>query len=283
MSRLTVFIQGVGLLGPGLASWPSAQGMLRGDAPHVAAPTLLPLPARLPAAERRRAGAAIKLALAVADEAVAQSGLDPRQLATVFTSSSGEGTHCHALCETLASPHPVVSPTRFTNSVHNAAAGCWHIAVASQAASTSLCAFDASFAAGLLEAASVVRHTQQAVLLVASDSPYPEPLHSARPLQDHFAVALVLQPQATPTMLAGLCIEFARIDDPAAPSRCAGAGFESLRAGTPAAAALPLLEALARGAAGQRVRLELPPGAGVWVTLEPAVGPAPGPALEPTR
>ena len=75
----------------------------------------------------------------------------------------------------------MVSPTRFTNSVHNAAAGCWHIAVASRASSTSLCAFDGSFGAGLIEAATSVHLSGQPVLLVASDSPYPEPLNSVRP------------------------------------------------------------------------------------------------------
>ncbi|HEY8710463.1 MAG TPA: 3-oxoacyl-ACP synthase, partial [Burkholderiaceae bacterium] len=64
MSGLCVWVQGVGLLGPGLNSWDSALDVLRGVDPHVFTPTVLPLPARLPAAERRRAGAAVKLALA---------------------------------------------------------------------------------------------------------------------------------------------------------------------------------------------------------------------------
>ena len=181
MTGLRVWVQGVGLLGPGLPCWADALDVLRGAQVHVSQPTVLPLPARLPAAERRRAGAAVKLALAVADEAVAQAQIDPGALATVFTSSSGEGSHCHALCETLATSAPMVSPTRFTNSVHNAAAGCWHIAVASRASSTSLCAFDGSFGAGLIEAATSVHLSGLPVLLVASDSPYPEPLNSVRP------------------------------------------------------------------------------------------------------
>jgi len=172
---LRVWVQGIGLLGPGLTSWATAQDVLRGLQPHLSAPTVLPAPVRLPAAERRRAGSAVKLAMAVADEAVAQAQADPGVLATVFTSSSGECANCHALCEALAEPAPVVSPTKFTNSVHNASSGAWHIAVASRASSTSLCAFDGSFGAGLIEAATSVRLGGQPVLLVASDSPYPEP------------------------------------------------------------------------------------------------------------
>ena len=253
MSGLTVWVQGIGLLGPGLGSWAAARAVLRGQTPHVFSPTVLPPPARLPPAERRRAGAAVKLALAVADEAVAQARVDAGTLATVFTSSSGEGLNCHLLCETLATPTPVVSPTRFTNSVHNAASGCWHIAVASQATSTSLCAFDASFSAGLIEAATSVHLSGAPVLLVASDSPYPEPLHAARPLPDHFGLALLLAPTETERSLAALTITL--IDAPgvdsvprsAPASTCDDASLDALRRVIPAAAALPLLVALARG------------------------------------
>jgi hypothetical protein len=272
MSGLRVWVQGVGLLGPGLASWAAALDVLRGARPYVFSPTVLPLPMRLPAAERRRAGAAVKLALAVADEAVVQAQVDPGTLATVFTSSSGEGAHCHALCETLATAAPMVSPTRFTNSVHNAAAGCWHIAVASRASSTSLCAFDASFGAGLIEAATSVHVSGQPVLLVASDSPYPEPLNSARPLPDHFGLALLLTPAATERSLAALTIEL--LGTPPEASPCAGASLDALRRAVPAAAALPLLLAIAQHATRRRVVLDYLPALGLQVEIEPVMHPA---------
>jgi Beta-ketoacyl synthase, N-terminal domain len=247
MSPRPVWVSGVGLLGPGLASWAGALQVLRGSEPHVTAATVLPPPARLPAAERRRAGAAVKLALAIADEAVAQSQLDPSTLATVFTSSSGEGTNCHVLCETLATPAPMVSPTRFTNSVHNAASGCWHIAVSSRASSTSLCAFDGSLGAGLIEAATLVQLTSQPVLLVASDSPYPEPLHATRPLPDHLGLALVLTPTETPQSWASLTINISTEATPHI-TPCASDSLDMLRRSIPAAAGLPLLAALAPSA-----------------------------------
>lgn len=267
MSGLTVWVQGVGLLGPGLSSWATALEVLRGTQAHVFTPTVLPPPARLPPAERRRAGATVKLALAVADEAVTHAQIDPRALATVFTSSSCEGVNCHLLCETLATPAPMVSPTRFTNSVHNAASGCWHIAVASRAASTSLCAFDGSFGAGLIEAATSVFASGQPVLLVASDSPYPEPLHAARPLPDHFGVALLLAPAPGPTSLAALTIELTGTAPPAA--GCADASLEALRRAIPAAAVLPLLVALARGEVATGVAIDCPPTMGLRLHVEP--------------
>jgi hypothetical protein len=256
MSALRVAVTGIGLCGPGLTSWAAAVEVLGGLRPRDAGATVLPVPARLPAAERRRAGSAVKLALAVADEAVARATLDPSTLATVFTSSSGEGSHCHALCETLASSTPMVSPTRFANSVHNAAAGCWHIAVQSRAPSTSLCGYDGSFGAGMIEAAVDVRVIGMPMLLVASDSPYPEPLHATRPLPDHFGVAFVLAPEPAPDAIAHLAIELVVADVRA--TACEDAGLEAMRRAIPAAAALPLLIALARRATGSVVLDYLP-------------------------
>jgi hypothetical protein len=265
VSALRVYVQGIGLLGPGIASWSTARDVLSGAQAHTGVPTVLPPPARLPPAERRRAGAAVKLALAVADEAVMQADVDPATLATVFTSSSGEGTNCHMLCETLATPTPMVSPTRFTNSVHNAAAGCWHIAVASRASSTSLCAFDASFGAGLIEAATSVHASRAPILLVASDSPYPEPLHATRPLPDHFGAALLLAPERNARTLAELAITLLPARDGA--STCSDPSLEALRRAIPAARALPLLAALAGPRGPRRLVIEALPGLHVQIDL----------------
>ena len=276
-AALEVAVLGVGVLGPGLANWASAQALLRSGG-WCSTPTVVPPPARLPATERRRAGVVVKASVVVADEACAAAGLDPAGLATVFTSSTGDPLNCHLLCEALATAERMVSPTRFTNSVHNAAAGYWHIATASRQPSTSLAAFDASFGAGLLEAACQCLASGQPVLLVACDAPYPEPLHALRPLPDVFAVALVLAPAdvgprastctdartdartdpciATPTDTAAdktsstnISASGARLSlqcsVAATPTPCADVGLEALRRSIPAAQALPLLQALA--------------------------------------
>ena len=271
MNHLSVSVLGVGLLGPGLASWAGARGVLGGSTVHVTGVTPLSAPQRLPSAERRRAGAAIKLAMAVADEAVMDAGIDPQMLATVFTASSGEGAICHALCEALARPERSVSPTRFTNSVHNAAAGYWHIAVASRAASTSLCGYDAGFGAGLLEAATQVAVSGAPVLLVATDTPYPQPLHATRPLPDNFGLALVLAAQGAARVLATLHVALRTGEAPVPATPCRQASLEALRASIPAAAGLPLLEALARPARERRVVLDCPHRLQLFVdiTIEP--------------
>jgi hypothetical protein len=250
MSTLTGCVHSLGLLGPGLADWSAACAVLTGEVPHVAARALLPPPEVLPPAERRRAGRVIKLALAVGAQALAHASLHPavdvRALPTVFTSSGGDGDNCHEICLALASNDRRISPTRFHNSVHNAAAGYWGIAYGCTEASTSLCAGDASFGAGLLEALAQLACGAPAVLLLAYDADYPQPLHAKRPIEDAFGVALLLTPPGTGTGLAQLQLSLsgapaATMDD---------AGLESLRASVPAARSLPLLERLAQQRAG---------------------------------
>jgi hypothetical protein len=250
MTRALEFsLLGVGLIGPGLPSWDEALPVLRGELPYVRAASVVPPPQRLPAAERRRAGAAVKVALGVADAACAAASRDPATLSTVFTSSSGDGANCHALCETLAhppGPARLVSPTRFTNSVHNAAAGYWHIAVGSRHASTSVCAHDDSFGAGLVAALSQLPGTAAPLLLVGSDTPYPEPLHATRPLPDTMGVAFVLAAANEAGALARLQARLLPAAQAGPATPCRVSALEDLRGRIPAARALPLLEAIAR-------------------------------------
>ena len=58
-----------------------------------------------------------------------------------------------------------------------------------------LCAYDGSFAAGLLEAVAQAVVEDRPVLLIAYDTDYPEPLFGARPLPDTFGVALLVSPR----------------------------------------------------------------------------------------
>lgn len=249
---LTAWIEGIGFLAPGLPDWPTARAVLRGEAPLTAAPSILPAPSLLPPAERRRASRVVKLTLAVGLEAANHAGADVATLATVFSASGADGHNCHALCEQLATDDRQISPTRFHNSVHNAAAGYWGIATHAMAPCQVLCAFDASFGAGLLEAAVQCQATQAPVLLVACDVPYPQPLHALRAVADSLALALVIAP---PGGGRGLSLAVT-VDAPATP--CADAGLEDLRDTIPAARALPLLQALAGDAAATLVLEGLP-------------------------
>ena len=246
---LTGFVEGIGILGPGLSGWPSASQVLRGESPAADLPTVLPMPACLPATERRRTGPLVRLTLAIGLEACEQAGVPAGSLPAVFSSSGGDGQNCHEICEVLASSERLISPTRFHNSVHNAAAGYWGIATGATAASNALCAYDASFGAGLLEALCQVVCERRRVLLIAYDAGYPEPLRAARPIPDAFGVALVLAPSPSGAALAEVAVDFtAAAEDALAQPR-----LEALRSAIPAARSLPLLERLARGAPGSAV------------------------------
>ena len=266
---LHVAVRGVGLLGPGFADWAQGQALLRQPGGWIDAATAVPAPARLPATERRRAGTVVKASIVVADQACADAGLDPATLTTVFTSSTGDPLNCHLLCEALAGPDRLLSPTRFTNSVHNAAAGYWHIATQSRQASTSLAAFDASFGMGLLEAAAQCLGSGAPVLLVACDVPYPEPLHRLRALPDVFALALVITPATGDWAAQGQPMTVQLVADAdAAATGCLHPGLERLRQAIPAAQALPLLHTLALRQAG-RVLLPAPVGlAGLAIQVD---------------
>ncbi|HET7525344.1 MAG TPA: beta-ketoacyl synthase chain length factor [Burkholderiaceae bacterium] len=239
-AALRLSIAGVAVLGPGLDGWDQAATVLRTPSDWSAAPTRVPAPGRLPSTERRRAGVGVKASVAVADQACTMAGIAVDAVATVFTSASGDPETCHAMCEALARPERLLSPTRFTNSVHNAPAGYWHIAAQSRCASTSLAAYDASLCAGLLEAAAQCGVSGAPVLLVACDMPYPEPLHALRPLPDVFACALLLTPPGAAKAWP-LTLSLAT----ATPTRCGTAELDALRRAIPAARSLPLLEALA--------------------------------------
>jgi len=272
-ARLIAQVRGIGLLGPGFDDWAGAAQVLAGHAPYASRATVLPAPAALPPAERRRTGAVVKLALAIGFEAVTRSGMKASELPTVFSSSGGDGYNCHEICQTLASADRQISPTRFHNSVHNAASGYWSIAAAATPAANVLCAFDASFGAGLLEALTQVVVERTPVLLVAYDAGYPEPLRAARPIPDAFGVAMVLEPvsEAKPDSQAAAdalgtgtgaarasteavsASHLARITatlTDAFAERMSDAQLEALRVAIPAARSLPLLTRLARRATG---------------------------------
>lgn len=241
-------IHGIGFAAPGLVGWPAACECLAGGGAYR--PETLPRlnPAGLPANERRRLSTTMRLALTVAGEAMAAADVDPAATLTVFASANGDGDIIHSICEELARPKPAVSPTKFHNSVHNAPAGYWSISAHAMTPYTAVSAHDGTFSAALLEAASLAA-TGSPVLLAAYDRPLPMPLGETRPSHDAFGCALLLQTGAEAETTVTLSLEDGSedsvIDDP---------GLEMLRAGNPAARALPLLAALARRTSG-KIRL----------------------------
>jgi hypothetical protein len=239
-------IGAIGLVAPGLASWTEGRQQLLDNAAYDLSAELPPLkPTLLPPNERRRTTPLIRLAMQASQHALEQWAGDSSELGTVFASASGDVDIVDKIISSLLMPGSPVSPTHFHNSVHNAPAGYWSIATHSHAPSTSISAYDASFAAGLLEAATEVVVEQRPVMLAAYDMPLPPRMHPFRPLRTSFATTLILLPEHAQGLQAH--IEITLRNESSGEDTMLNDGLERLRLDCPSARSLPLLASLARG------------------------------------
>lgn len=266
MTSYSVYVNGIGVVAPGLEGWAQTKQILTGQVPYAPTPILKPTAQLLSATEKRRAAPIVHLAISAAQQAITEADWAFSEAASVFASSGGDGETIHAICSALATTEREVSPTRFHNSVHNAPAGYWCIGAKSHQASTSLSSYDATFAAGLLEAVLQIRSDSSAVLLAAYDHCYPQPLYQSRPLHANFAVALALGNTRTPRSLATL--EVAVINTSASETTLEEPALETLRCGNPAARVLPLLARLARQKSAT-IYLSLPPSNHLALRITP--------------
>jgi hypothetical protein len=255
MDALTVHIDGIGFWTQGLPDWTAfARVADKGDADEddFALPEIpsCPSPGALPPAERRRAPEPVLIAREAAGQAVAMAACDASTLASVFVSTHGDLAITDEMCATLARDPRELSPTRFHNSVHNAPAGYWTVAARCHAPATALCAGQASFAAGLLEAAVEVVVEGEPVLLAAYDVAARGPLAEVAPSTLPFAIAFVLSAAASDRTLARLTL---RTLPRTAASDGVPFSLAPLKSNPMGAQALPLLVALARRCAGQIV------------------------------
>lgn len=263
---MRVGILGIGLLSPGLESWANGREVLLGARDLCSDLWPDPEAALLPSNERRRSTASVRWAVHVAEEAMTQSRLDPRGVATVFASSGGEMGVLDQLCRALTTPERIISPTLFHQSVHNTAAGYWGIATSCQQSSTALSCYDDSCAAGLLEAVTYAALEDCPVLFVSYDLPAPDPLIRARPIRSAFATALVLTPSWTAsTSTASVTLTSA---EGGGVTKMADSALERLRADNPSARLLPVLCALA-GTAPDTIRMDLLGDQRLVVEIEP--------------
>ena len=238
---LSAGIAGIGFWARGLPSWQAACAYLTGDALSGDAPTR-PSPQLLAPNERRRAPETVAVALEVALAACIAAGRDPATLSSVFASTHGDLDITDYMCETLASEPRSLSPTRFHNSVHNAAAGYWTIGAGAMAPATAISAYDASFAQGLLEALAQLATGTEAVLLVACDGHASGPVARVSRSQGLLGAALLLVRDP----LAGMPRLQVRVEEnPATPALPDGP-LSLLLAGNAMAPMLPLFEALAQ-------------------------------------
>jgi hypothetical protein len=144
--------------------------------------------------ERRRAPDTVAIALEVALRACENAGTDPTELPSVFACTEGDTAISDYMCETLAHTPALISPIRFHNSVHNAAAGYWSIGTGCTQPYTALTAHRETFGEGLLEALVQAEAGGRPTLLVAYDIESRGPLATMAPSKGIVGAGLVLSP-----------------------------------------------------------------------------------------
>jgi hypothetical protein len=237
-----VDIAGAGIWSQEFGNWAEFQDALAGrevESGGVLKPELIP------ARERRRAPAAVKMAVEVMDQACRMANIDPTDVATVFGSGMGDMQITDYICRTLADAPRMVSPTKFHNSVHNASTGYWSIATGSHFAANAISAYSDTVAASLLEGAVQAVEEGLPVLVALEELAAPQPFKSVIEVDEPLATALLLTPQGyAATPLASLRLEV-RPEEAGAAASFAVAGTEFDNNFT--ASLLPLLAALAHG------------------------------------
>ncbi len=257
-------VRGIGAWTAGAPDWPTLRGVLRGAAPLAADASDQPAATVLPAAERRRAPASVRLAAEVAAQACADAGLEPATLPAIFASTHGAIVISDYVCATLARAPLDLSPTKFHNSVLNAPAGYWTIATGCTAASSAISAYHCTFAAGLLEAATLAIAEQTPVLYAAYDVAATGPLAAMARTTRTFGAALVLAPSDARTANLHLTPQAG-----AATAVHCGPAVARLAGDNPTSAnTLAVLEAFARGGA-HAIALPLSRGLSLHMEITP--------------
>lgn len=191
---LRVAIEGVAFWAARLPGWETARAVMRGEQDAPAAPSARPAPTLLAPTERRRAPDTVAVALEVAARACEAAGRKPSDLPSVFASTHGDLAISDYMCSTLVGTPSLISPIKFHNSVHNAAAGYWSIGTGSVAPYTAISAYEHTFGTGLLEAATQAVCEQRAVLYVAFDIEAKGALATVAPSRGLLGAAVVVAP-----------------------------------------------------------------------------------------
>jgi hypothetical protein len=227
MASHTAFLQGLALWAPRIPGWSVAAPILRGDreAPFEVAPR----------------PDSVSIALEVAARACESAGVRPSELTSVFATTHGDLVINHYMSETLVGTPTLMSPTRFHNSVLNAAAGYWTIGCGCRESYTALSASIDSFGEGLLEALVQSEASGKPTLLVAYDIEACGPLAAMQPSRGIVGAGLVLSPEPGPATIARIRWRTMRGTERTLPQ----ARNEELVFGNAMASCLPFFEAIA--------------------------------------
>jgi hypothetical protein len=248
-------IASIGIWGPGFANW---QEFSNGLSSGFSEGTSELKPTVISPRERRRAPQSVKLAAEVMQQACATAALDPTTIATVFSSSMGDMDITDYMCDIVGKTPRGMSPTKFHNSVHNAASGYWSIATQSHQAATAISAFGFTASMAFVEAAIQTVEEKLPVLVVCQEMKAPTPFREICPSSTSFSTALLLTPDGFGTKPLAHC-EFS-IDEKSARWPSLPTDLQSELTDNFGARLLPLLAAIAQDKAtsGSLQCLEFP-------------------------
>ncbi len=163
------------------AAWKQWRKATRTDALDERAPTLT----QVPSMQRRRFSRLTKMMLHAAFTAAPDS-----HYRTVFASRHGELNRTIVLLENVLAQQPL-SPTGFSQSVHNTASGLHGIVTKNTHASTSIAAGSETLAQAMYEAYAQLQASEQPLLLVYGDDPVP-PIYDQYTDELEYPLALAL-------------------------------------------------------------------------------------------
>ncbi len=239
---MKIYVHGIGVLGPGLNGWQETSEILTHRKSYHYQKWAVHSSDLLPPNERRRCSKMAFAAIQVAKEAMDQANIPYDSVATIYASSEGGADVIDFICKSIARSDFPISPTQFQNSVFNATPGYWAIASKTNEPSTSICCYDDSFAAGLIEAAIQVVVENRMVLLISADQRLPDLLHAKRPIPDNFACAMLL---GLNKLADDPALQILIDTNSSQATQMENGQLESFRRSIPSARSLPLLEAIA--------------------------------------
>ena len=248
MTELHCALLGVGVWGRGFENWNTLQTKLLGEQTHVDDELTMatPKPVMIPANERRRAPLLVKMAVEVSDQALQQSGLKSEDVACVFGSGLGDTEITDYMCRVLASDVKQLSPTKFHNSVHNAAAGYWTISSECMKVANSVAAYHETAGLAFLEAITHCSLNDEPVLITLFDDRAHAAYRSIFDADEAFACSFLICPDDFSTAEPLVRLSARLIDGEPLSKPVLNGDFTSLYERNPAAKALSVLSVLAR-------------------------------------
>lgn len=193
MKNIDFSILGLGAWGANFRNSSDLQSLLKGNNIEDDG-AKGPKPEVIPANERRRAPLPVRLAVDASWQACQDAAIDPSTLGSVFVSGLGDTQLTDYMCKVLAGENKALSPTKFHNSVHNAAAGYWTISTHCMQAANSIAGFEESVSLTLLETLVQASFEQRPMLMTFYDAPVSPVLKPILRNEHAFAVSMIVAP-----------------------------------------------------------------------------------------